>query len=237
MVFLVLHRALALDLARRVKCTPENRQSTDKVQQRTDLEDVGHGQVVHTEQDHTHGKVHGHTQEGHHTCPVLFRDRLSTKGTNGGEIHARRKLKQQEGHDGVGTVLSVEGNEAKRRTRDKQGTREKGISGKSLARRDLECNRPQHGHDHHAREQVSERESALGGARVFDRLLESGGVQENERVHAALKHCLGKTEREDVGIYNGIPLLENITQSVRCEDNPRLSPLPSTSSSSSSSGS
>lgn len=76
------------DLAGGVQGPPEDGQSTGKVEERTDLEDLAHGQRVDTEQDGAHGKVHRHAQEGHDTGAVLLGDRLGTESADRGEVEA-----------------------------------------------------------------------------------------------------------------------------------------------------
>lgn len=139
MVFInSLGGSISTSTTSRVQSPPEDNQSTDKVQQRTDLEDLCHGHSIDSQHDGNDREVHGHSEESHHSCPVLFRDSLSSEGTDRGEIHSCGEFKQQKGQDGVGGVGSVEDNEAERGAGDKEGERKKVVGLDTTAREDLE---------------------------------------------------------------------------------------------------
>lgn len=95
------------DIAGGVHCSPEDGQSTAKVEERTNLEDLGHGQCVDAEQDGAHGKVHGHAQESHDTCAVLLRDCLGAEGADRREVQSSGHLEQQERENGVGGLYII----------------------------------------------------------------------------------------------------------------------------------
>lgn len=97
------------DLTNRVQGPPEDGQAAGKVEERTDLEDLAHGQRVDAEQDGAHGKVHGHTQEGHHSGAVLLGDRLRAEGADRGEVESSGRFEQQEGGNGVGGLFTEMG--------------------------------------------------------------------------------------------------------------------------------
>lgn len=137
------------NLAVCVEGAPEDGQSSKEAEQGTNLEDLSHGETVDMQQDGAHSKVHGHTQEGHDTCPVLFRDRLSPQCSNGGEVHAGGELEQEERQDGVGAAVGVKNDKAERCSCHVQCARQKLVRENVPVGEEFEGERSQHAAEHH----------------------------------------------------------------------------------------